>query len=192
MTDSRRRSSVNTGQMSLTTEISPASTGQPLNGSTSSAVAFRAKTSVSLVSVPGWMGTLRDYGLNSPVVFVKYDPTTFSWKTPQHSLFGDLETFSGTWPHSGTMQNGIAYRRQPSVPTTFELERGFLPTPLASETGWRRTPYAQGGLALSTVIGGPANPLYVEWMMGFPIGWTDLQPSETQSYLKSQNISDDV
>ncbi len=23
------------------------------------------------------------------------------------------------------------------------------------------------------------HPQYVEWMMGFPTGWTDLQPSET-------------
>ena len=25
------------------------------------------------------------------------------------------------------------------------------------------------------------NPLFVEWLMGFPIGWTDLEPVETQS-----------
>ena len=28
---------------------------------------------------------------------------------------------------------------------------------------------------------GPLNPAWVEWLMGFPIGWTDLEPSETQS-----------
>ena len=39
---------------------------------------------------------------------------------------------------------------------------------------------AQGGTALSTVAGGQLNPTWVEWLMGFPIGWTDLEPSETQ------------
>jgi len=29
------------------------------------------------------------------------------------------------------------------------------------------------------------NPLWVEWLMGFPIGWTDLSASETQSFRRS-------
>jgi hypothetical protein len=60
------------------------------------------------------------------------------------------------------------------VPFTYELASGLLPTPLASETGYRRTLYSQGGAALSTVVGGPVNPNWCEWLMGFPIGWTDL------------------
>jgi len=28
---------------------------------------------------------------------------------------------------------------------------------------------------------GPVNPLWVEWLMGFPCGWTDLKPLETLS-----------
>ena len=28
--------------------------------------------------------------------------------------------------------------------------------------------------------GGQLNPEWVEWLMGFPIGWTDLNASETQ------------
>lgn len=29
------------------------------------------------------------------------------------------------------------------------------------------------------VVNGSLNPTWVEWLMGFPLGWTDLQPSET-------------
>jgi hypothetical protein len=29
---------------------------------------------------------------------------------------------------------------------------------------------------------GPMNPEWVEWLMGFPIGWTDLRASEMPSY----------
>jgi hypothetical protein len=52
-------------------------------------------------------------------------------------------------------------------------EHGFLPTPVADDCGHRTKPYAQGGRALSFVLGGPASPEYLEWLMGFPEGWTD-------------------
>ena len=32
------------------------------------------------------------------------------------------------------------------------------------------------------------NPRFVEWLMGFPTGWTDLQPLETASYLQWQQL----
>jgi hypothetical protein len=36
-----------------------------------------------------------------------------------------------------------------------------------------------GGDDLATQIGGQLNPTWVEWLMGFTLGWTDLNPSET-------------
>jgi hypothetical protein len=36
---------------------------------------------------------------------------------------------------------------------------------------------------------GQLNPLWVEWLMGFPIGWTDCELSETPSSRKSPNTS---
>ena len=36
---------------------------------------------------------------------------------------------------------------------------------------------AHGDLAAQ--VGGQLNPTWVEWLMGFPIGWTDLNASET-------------
>ena len=32
---------------------------------------------------------------------------------------------------------------------------------------------------LSSAIGGTLNPTWVEWLMGWPVGWTDLKPLET-------------
>jgi len=32
---------------------------------------------------------------------------------------------------------------------------------------------------LNDAVGGPLNPPWVEWLMGFPIGWTEFPPSET-------------
>lgn len=42
-----------------------------------------------------------------------------------------------------------------------------------------------GGLDLAAEwagfeVGGKLNPTWVEWLMGFPLGWTDVDASETQ------------
>jgi DNA (cytosine-5)-methyltransferase 1 len=52
-------------------------------------------------------------------------------------------------------------------------------TPAADDTGHRASKYNQGGTALSTQVGGALNPTWVEWLMGWPLGWTDLEPLET-------------
>jgi len=46
----------------------------------------------------------------------KYDRNSSSWKTCQGSLVPDLETFSATWPRSGTMRNGVVSERPTLVP----------------------------------------------------------------------------
>ena len=43
------------------------------------------------------------------------------------------------------------------------------PTPKASEND-RNTP------TLAAQVGGSLNPTWVEWLMGWPLGWTDLKP----------------
>lgn len=51
-------------------------------------------------------------------------------------------------------------------------ERETFPTPIDGA--------GQGGRNLREAApGGPLNPMWVEWLMGFPLGWTDLAPSET-------------
>ena len=35
---------------------------------------------------------------------------------------------------------------------------------------------------LSTVIGGPLSPMWAEWYMGFPIGWTGLELLEMPKF----------
>ena len=40
--------------------------------------------------------------------------------------------------------------------------------------------------------GGKLNPAWVEWLMGYPVGWTDLEDSETPSCRKSPPKSSDA
>jgi DNA (cytosine-5)-methyltransferase 1 len=35
------------------------------------------------------------------------------------------------------------------------------------------------GEQLPNAVGGALNPEWVEWLQGFPVGWTDCEPSET-------------
>lgn len=35
---------------------------------------------------------------------------------------------------------------------------------------------------LSEQVGGHLNPPWVEWLMGWPIGWTDLEPLGTDKF----------
>jgi hypothetical protein len=37
---------------------------------------------------------------------------------------------------------------------------------------------------------GALNPTWVEWLMGFPLGWTDSGPSATRSSRKSSRSSE--
>lgn len=64
------------------------------------------------------------------------------------------------------------------------------PTPVARDCrtikGAARAPNATGTEPLTVVVGqlenttnGALNPTWVEWLMGFPLGWTDLEGSAT-------------
>jgi hypothetical protein len=57
-------------------------------------------------------------------LLARYDPATFSWKTPQCSLLEDSIEFSGTWPRWGSMRDGVSYQQQTLVPHIKETESG--------------------------------------------------------------------
>ena len=40
----------------------------------------------------------------------------------------------------------------------------------------------KGQKQLCHTVGGQLNPTWVEWLMGFPLGWTDCDVSETPSF----------
>ena len=59
------------------------------------------------------------------------------------------------------------------------------PTPTRADAtmgdlkGKEYKPGVNHALKLGQVAGGQLNPEWVEWLMGFPLGWTDLELSET-------------
>lgn len=160
------------------------------------------------------------------------------------------EEFLETWPRSGIVSNGIAYRLPPLTLSTGETESGSWPTPntmdylkprdeetieeynnsrdgrknrkalsnlrqavtsphyskmfpTPTSRDWKDTQgMAQTGInpdgssrerldQLPRVVyaglptgsdrpSGGLNPMWVEWLMGFPLGWTDLDHLETE------------
>ena len=142
-------------------------------------------------------------GTNSIESFAYYDRDTSSWKTCQQSFLEDLESFSGTWPRQGIVVNMRAYqRRLLKEPVTRETGGGWsdmLPTPraakgmemrlsknmaklehkkyLETEMAARIHIHGETHLTNSKEIGenGVLNPSFVELLMGFPLGWTELK-----------------
>lgn len=53
------------------------------------------------------------------------------------------------------------------------------PTPKTQNSRGNGERHGEGGQSLDALAGGRLNPMWVEWLMGFPIGWTDLNASET-------------
>ena len=53
-----------------------------------------------------------------------------------------------------------------------------FPTPTVFGNYNRKGASKTSGDGLATKVGGKLNPMWVEWLMGFPLGWTDLKPLE--------------
>src|SRR5690348_3123441 len=116
--------------------MSPATETSPLENlsqvkPTSSVGAFPVKTSVQQATAPDLPASVRDSGGSFYEPFAWFDLSSRSWRTWQRCLVEGWELFSETWPRSGMTRNGIAFRRQPLVPLTDEIESGLLPTPEA-------------------------------------------------------------
>jgi len=91
------------------------------------------------------------------------------------------------WPTPKSSASGPDYARMDREGSGGDdlataVARKFLPTPtLSCATGGQtsRGGERKGEPLLAGIAGGPLNPTWVEWLMGFPLGWTDLEDSET-------------
>lgn len=188
---------------------------------TSSAEGFPVRTSATPESERASTENEAGSGQSTSGWFARYDPATCSWRTSQRCLTVEWEEFSATWPRAGMTRNGKSFPLRPLVHRTSANGLGYLPTPdgsfaslrggltrehdltvcLARETTGRRTTGKYIGSSLRwhpTLIqewlrtGGDVNPEWIEQLMGFPIGWTDVTASETPSSPKSPSGSADA
>ena len=94
------------------------------------------------------------------------------WPTP--------ETSDGT---GGPVSKELGGKRPSGAKRAISLATAvkFYPTPTCEDSKNNGNPSRsdRNSMPLNGVVGGALNPTWVEWLMGFPTGWTDLEPSET-------------
>lgn len=142
---------------------------------------------------PKWQGLL-----------ARYNPRLYLWKTPQCLLHGGLESYSETFPRWGMMQDGELWGLSTPARRMNENAFGLWPTPVKTDgfaVGWCLTSIGRkergetrpSGAHIGSGLkyfrktgkylsGGYPNPALTEWLMGWPIKWTDLQPLEMDKF----------
>ena len=87
-----------------------------------------------------------------------------------------------TWPTPTVCGN---YNRKGASATSGDgLATAVLKVATPTARDWRsgkasQATHDKNSRPLSEQIGGSLNPTWVEWLMGWPLGWTDLKPLET-------------
>lgn len=181
---------------------------QMIGESMSSAEDSLVRTLAMLEREQEYKASAADFGARLSELFALLDRDSSSWRTSQRSILEGWIPFVGTWPKSGLMRNGKCFQLRRSVlHSAVELDCFLWPTPRkcsamaaritsnAVENANQRFPNLETVAALqygTEAIGQIINPAFCEWLMGFPIGWTDLVASETPSSPKSPNGSDDA
>jgi hypothetical protein len=209
--------------------------------------AFRARTSALQERAQASQASAAECGDTWRGLLARFDPDTSSWKTVQHSLLEDSQSFSVIWPRSGMTVDGQCWELPTLGRRISATGSGLLPTPVASlgtnggpnqrdspgrpglqmaAVKWptptvcgnynRKGASATSGDGLATAVnrwptptarihkgGGNSmtrkdgksrsdmldwaveyqtgmrlNPTWVEWLMAWPLGWTDLKPLE--------------
>lgn len=166
--------------------------------------AFHAKTSASAAKVKDFTVKEVPFGEKWPASLAKYDRNTHSWKIHQLSLAEDLAKSWENWPRWGIMHDGEFFPLAPLVHHIHARGCSFWPTLTASD-GVKRfkaqlkqtTQQENGrwiitrksgvyGAKLTDALGGKPSQAFAEWMMGFPIGWTQFARLEMPKFQQWQ------
>jgi len=155
--------------------------------SMSSQEVSHVKTCLQQEKAQDLMESDQDSGEKWQGSFAKYNPDTHSLRTPQCLLFEDSTEFCAILPKWGLMLDGELWEQQTLVQSTREIESGLSPTPPPPDNWPTPTTPSGGGncggsgayknaIKNGTHIPHSINPNLYEWLMGWPIGWTDLKP----------------
>jgi hypothetical protein len=88
------------------------------------------------------------------------------------------------WPTPTSDDTALRQRPYAQGGTPLSLAARTWPTPNATDGSKAPKYFARGNPSLPQAVkdaegGGSLSPTWVEWLMGFPLGWTDLEDSAT-------------
>ena len=135
----------------------------------------------------------QDCGRKWRASFVKWDRDMCLWKIARSSFLADFQLFLETWPRWGMMHAGECFRLPILARRICAAGFGFLPTPMKSVAGKSKKTLAavirgkfqmtlDRYLAINGYGIGLPNPTWVEWLMGWPMGWSAMPPLETDRF----------
>ena len=146
--------------------------------------------------VPASMASAPDCGEKWQESSVKYDLDSSLWRTHRCLWHEDLPWSSVTLPTWGMTRSGFVFRHPTAERPINATGSGLWPTPRAADH--KGSPNPQAALkarargygpnlpeaVAESTGGGTLNPAWVEWLMGWPIGWTDLKPLAMDRFRK--------
>jgi hypothetical protein len=147
-------------------------------------------------------------GSRGSLVFMRGNPTlkgaAETWPTPKASPSGpDYARMDRDGSGGDDLATAVTRTLLPT-PQATDADRGGRgdliqavrgnPSPSGHFKTPTSAPFSHGGSGGNlhkqvAPSGGPLNPPWVAWLMGFPIDWTSLPPSETRSSRRSRNGS---
>ena len=164
-------------------EAFPAKTSAPLEQTTTSTVSSEALKARNQVYGDTWLGSLWTWPLDLRLS-----------KTHPISELKDLPPSSKTLTAWGITQGGLSLGVDISARITTVNGCGFLPTPTChnAKEGAYPAEFTRNTPTLAAQIGGKVNPNWNESRMGWPIGWTGLEPLGTDKiaeWLQQHSVS---
>jgi hypothetical protein len=114
-------------------------------------------------------------------LLVKFDPNTSGWKTVRGLWEEDLHWSCVILPRWGSLHDGELWERVTLALRTSEKGFGYLPTPCRYGNGGTSNTRKWEALGVNRH---KMNPSHQEWLMGWPVGWTELTAPVTAKFRK--------
>ena len=147
---------------------------------------FHAKTSAQQEKAQELKVKDQECGKKWQGLLAKLDQSSFLWRTVQCSFTEDLEQSFQTFPKWGSMRSGGLLEQTKLERITKEKGNGLWPTPTTPSGGGNAggSGAHKNAIKNGTYVPHSINPNLYEWLMGWPLGWTDLKPLETDRFHK--------
>jgi len=142
-----------------------------------------------------WKESEADFSSKLSDLQMKLTRRLCSLKMSQQLELGDFEKSSDHLPIFGITVDGHVYLPLNLEPHILEKGGSYLPTPTVNDASNRAGQMSQAkrdspGLAYlcdpTGITGGQLSPQWVEWLMGYPLGYTELSAWATQWYRSKQ------